>query len=523
MKYICCNDIDSIKELFKFEGGVLALGKGGYYQEVKKSIEFFNLKFRDVLLTDKDVVGIETDSGADFNSYPNNLKIVICTKQINQAVISLEKNSISRDRLIYIDMSCTHERCINIYKKNIAYLMREKHELIISNLSAKKDGRVKVVFLVISKSIWKLDVLYKKLASSKVFEPLICIVPNIKKNSTEMWEEIRQCVVFFNEKNYEVFCPYDFANSRWIELGEIDTDIVFFTFPHRNTRPEYYDLAYFNFLSCYAGYGANVAAIRDGLQFNQVFHNAQWINFSNSRFVSEAYVKYSASKGINVLYAGDLTCESILFSQKESNYNAWRDNNKKRVIYAPHHSIEENEIYKYRLSTFLEFAESIKKIAEKYKDEVDWAFKPHPWLKDKLYAHPDWGREKTDEYYSFWENSSFTQFENADYVELFRKSNTMIHDSASFLYEYLSLKKPVLYLSSDLTEGSLNKLGIDALECCYIANKVNQIEEYVLSLIRGKVEIKAKHENFYRKEFSPYFMDKPSEIIISCIKSKLKL
>lgn len=523
MRFVCCNDIDSIKELFSSKGGVLALGKGGYYQEVKKCIAFFDLKFRDVLLTSETKLGIETDSDADFNSYPKNLKIVICTKQIDQAVISLEKNSISKERLVYIDMSCKHEKCMNIYKKNIASMMQLKHDVMISKLAAKSDDRVKVVFLVINKSIWKLDALYKKMASSNVFEPLICITPNIKKSSTDMWSEITQCLSFFNEKGYQVCCPYDFLNSRWVALDEIGTDIVFFTFPHRNTRPEYYELAYFNFLSCYAGYGANVAAIRDGLQFNQVFHNAQWINFSNSNFVSEAYVKYSAAKGANAYYSGDLTCESILFGSETYKNNGWRNNNKKRVIYAPHHSIEENKIYRYQLSTFLEFAEPIREIAKKYSEKIDWAFKPHPWLKDKLYAHPDWGREKTDEYYCFWENSSFTQFESGDYIDLFRRSNTMIHDSASFLYEYLSLKKPVLYLISDLTEGSLNQLGRDALECCYTASGISEIEEYILKLIKEKVKIKIEHEDFYNKEFLPYFQEKPSYIISSYIRNKLKL
>jgi DivIVA domain-containing protein len=64
-----------------------------------------------------------------------------------------------------------------------------------------------------------------------------------------------------------------------------------------------------------------------------------------------------------------------------------------------------------------------KEFAEKYADRIQWAFKPHPLLRDTLYQHPDWGKERTDAYYGRWESMPNTQLETGAYVELFKQSD----------------------------------------------------------------------------------------------------
>ena len=80
----------------------------------------------------------------------------------------------------------------------------------------------------------------------------------------------------------------------------------------------------------------------------------------------------------------------------------------KKIIFAPHHTIEES---KYSLSSFLKFGEFIKSLAKAYQGKIQWSFKPHPILKSKLYLHPYWGKQKTDAYYNFWKDESYTQLD----------------------------------------------------------------------------------------------------------------
>lgn len=65
---------------------------------------------------------------------------------------------------------------------------------------------------------------------------------------------------------------------------------------------------------------------------------------------------------------------------------------KKKIIWAPHHSLE--DCGGLQLSTFLSYYKFFFELAQKYFNDIQIVFKPHPLLKEKLYQHPDWGKEK---------------------------------------------------------------------------------------------------------------------------------
>ena len=78
-------------------------------------------------------------------------------------------------------------------------------------------------------------------------------------------------------------------------------------------------------------------------------------------------------------------------------------------------------------------------------------FKPHPMLKSKLFR-TKLGKAKTDDYFHFWETQSNTQFNDGEYIELFKQSDAMIHDSGAFLAEYIFTDKPSLTLPTKIRE-----------------------------------------------------------------------
>lgn len=164
----------------------------------------------------------------------------------------------------------------------------------------------------------------------------------------------------------------------------------------------------------------------------------------------------------------------------------------KRVIWSPHHLINEE----VNQSNFLEYADFFKEIAE---SKVVWAFKPHPILKSKLYLHPEWGKERTDEYYQFWQNSEFTQLELGEYEELFLSSDSMIHDCGSFLAEYIYVEKPVMYLLNNKHNGQFfNSFGKAALNSCRIGKTHENIVYFLENLISETILITEEHEIFLK-------------------------
>ena len=95
---------------------------------------------------------------------------------------------------------------------------------------ARKE-RIKVLFFVISESIWQYDELYKIMQGSKYWEPIIYIVPN-STYMTDIDVEVKKTYNYFKNKNYQVV---SYNEKKYInQLNLINPDFVFFTIPYEN-------------------------------------------------------------------------------------------------------------------------------------------------------------------------------------------------------------------------------------------------------------------------------------------------
>ena len=175
---------------------------------------------------------------------------------------------------------------------------------------------------------------------------------------------------------------------------------------------------------------------------------------------------------------------------------------KKRVIYAPHHTIEADGWIHY--STFLSTGEIMSSLRDKYKDQVQFVFKPHPLLKPKLYNMPDWGKARTDAYYKAWANAENSTFVDTDYVDLFKSSDALIHDCGSFIVEYLYVQKPVMHLNTGKIKEELNEEVQEAYHAHYLMYEPGDIEHFITDVvIKGKDTKQQEREVVYRKLLIP--------------------
>ena len=157
--------------------------------------------------------------------------------------------------------------------------MSIKHKEILQNLQNKK--RIKVVFLVLYKTMWKSDTLFKKMQENIYFEPIILVCPDVSYGDKQTFEDMDDTSSYFKNLGYKTIDSYDKKESRWITLDEIEPDILFFTRPHKLTFYEYYENAYLNYLSCYIPYHHEIGDYGDNIaQYNQSFHNAMWKIFT---------------------------------------------------------------------------------------------------------------------------------------------------------------------------------------------------------------------------------------------------
>ncbi len=303
------------------------------------------------------------------------------------------------------------------------------------------------------------------------------------------------------------------------ELTAFDPDIVFLTNPHNLSHSDFYDQLFKYKLCCYVPYTHGVDQYHGNqAQYNQPFHNAMWRIFAPHDVAKRIYQSVSFKKGKNVVVTGYPACEPLL-DRAPIGASAWKtqDREKLKIIWAPHHTIDSPEL---PYANFLRYADNFAALAERHKKNVQWAFKPHPLLKTKLYKHPDWGERRSDQFYDYWKFADNCQLEEGGYVDLFRQSDAMIHDSASFMAEYLYIDKPVQFLQGvENIRDYFNDFGIDAFEACKHARSFEDVEAFVRGLLSDREIVSPKRAAFYKKNIEPYFATPPSEAIINHLKS----
>lgn len=346
----------------------------------------------------------------------------------------------------------------------------------------KKREKINVAFFIISDSEWKFGELYRLLDQDVKFSPTVVVCPLFhKEESYRMYDVMKRTNDTFLKKGYNLLSTYDSEKQEWIDLRKQNFDIIFWGFPYANLTRKEYDISNFpNSLSCYVPYFYGTVKYR--WAFDLLFHNLLWWLFCESDFHKNFYKRKSRMEGKNVYVSGYPPFDSLLTSK--SNTFLWKQSNPNllKIIWAPHHTISGGDGY----SSFLKYSDEMVKIAFHYNDKVQFVFRPHPLLKSKLYQISDWGKERTDAYFKKWVEMPNTMVWEGEYRNLFDTSDAILHDSGSFMVEYLFTLKPALYFASINRLKGLNQVGKEAYYCHTLANSAEDIYNFIDSLLEKK-------------------------------------
>lgn len=372
----------------------------------------------------------------------------------------------------------------------------------IIRIRAKKKP-IKVVFIVQDSAIWKYDSVYQYMEKNSSFEPLILVCPLICYYQNEQATEIfMRTYTYFAEKGYNVLKASEHVyDVNCVSVHSLCPDIIFYSnlwtiYLH----PKYRENALSKYLKCYVNYGFSNTSGTWG--YASTFHQLLWRYFAECEDIKTIALEAQPREMKNIVVTGYPIYDEYIKSS--GNPAAWKVNNPKikRIIWAPHHSIS-TSCEDLQLSTFEVFYESMLDIAIRFKDYVQFIFKPHPLLKQSLYNHPKWGKEKTDDYYEKWTNGENTALVTGAYMDLFKSSDAMIHDCGSFIVEYLYTKKPVMYLGNS-REGQSNIVGLKAYDAHYHGTTIEDVENFLLEVVlTGNDSMKEKRIKFYNEVLLP--------------------
>jgi len=390
-------------------------------------------------------------------------------------------------------------RVLSFISKVYSYYQIKKihiaHNKTIKHL--RKKEKIKVAFFLIFDSSWKYDNVYRLMVANDRFDPVVVICPVINQGLKFMNDEMAKCEDLCIRNGYKYVSSYSKSKDIWINIKyELAPDIIFFTNPHQLTRNEYYITNFLDKLTCYVPYSFRIDYLVE-LQFNQFFHNVVWRNYYETQIHFDIARKIARNKGINVVVSGYPTIDR---NNEKIENNSWRPQNvhKKKIIWAPHWTIPGYQTTQLDWSCFLDYAECMLGIVKEFEKEVQFAIKPHPFLINILSNNDLWGSEKTKEYFEQWKQLKNCQINDGEYWDLFLNSDALIHDSGSFMAEYLALQKPALYTQNrEDVAATFNDFGKLAFECHYKANSENEIRTFIQNIVvNGNDDLAIKRKVF---------------------------
>ncbi|MBR3529024.1 MAG: CDP-glycerol glycerophosphotransferase family protein [Bacteroidales bacterium] len=374
--------------------------------------------------------------------------------------------------------------------------------------------RIEVAFMLTIPGMWKSDYLFRAMRDNPRYHPYVVIYPYswYKGFSREEVDAtLQRTVKFVADKGFEYVVPYDANRGRWEDIKKtLNPDVVIFSSPYKDHLPQYFVYHFRDRLTCYVPY-AFLGLNMGGDNYDLIFHNLVGFYFLETQMHLEDAIGRSRCHGANSVVTGFPGTEVFLRSDYRPT-DVWKaqEHPKKRIIWAPHHTIDDT----LQLSTFLLCCDEMLLLAKKYKDQVQFAFKPHQLLKFKLQKL--WGEERTKNYYDQWATMENTQLEETSYVDLFLTSDAMIHDCGSFTTEYLFVNKPVMYLTHDDHYAErFNRIGLKAFGCHYQGCNIADVERFVRDTVVGNEDPKAAdRKQFFDTYLKPIDNMMPSERVI---------
>lgn len=383
-----------------------------------------------------------------------------------------------------------------------------KHHYFLKEV--RKKEKIRVVFFAMNLSMWRYQNLCKKMLERLDFEVYVVLSPCQTFPIEQQKRDMAVLRSFFSSTNIP-YIDYDFEGLCFDVRKKLNPDILFYPQPYIGVLCKKHDCKYF-FDRLIGYYPYAFWTVLGNWSYNTLFHNVAWKLYYSTDLHKQDAMMLSDNKGRNVVVVGYPTADDFLSSGTFR--DVWKPQTKikKRLIWAPHFTISKERSNVVH-SNFLWMADFMLNLADKYADRLQIAFKPHPRLLTELYVHPNWGKEKADDYYKKWEMLDNGQLDEGDFKDLFMTSDAMIHDCGSFTVEYHYSLNPVMYIleeESDYT-NTLSAFGRKAFEAHYIGRNSLDIIHFV-----EKILFDGEDKMYQvRKEFYDNFLLPPNGISVA--------
>lgn len=372
----------------------------------------------------------------------------------------------------------------------------ENYKIVLKKIKNKfqQKQKIRVAFLVNENQKWSYQSLYEEFDKSEYFEPLVLVT--VDKGAYITINNLEENYNFFKSKNINV--DYAYKDGEFLDLQKFQVDIVFYSQPWEIADIQSIVHVSHFALTMYCPYGYQTFDYEKN--YMQKFHKLLFSYFVENEHNVKRFERYQAGNSENCVAIGypKLDIYTKNYDIDASLY--WKEPEKFRIIYAPHHSF--GNVHTTNIGTFLENGNLILELAKSHPDTT-WIFKPHPWFKHNLITRNKiMTTQEYENYIKEWEKIG-NIFEDVDYFDIFKTSDLMITDCASFLTEYLPSKKPLIRLSNHNCI-KMNDYGEKIISEYYFAYSNEELEKTFNMLVVDRNDPKKEARERLAEEIFDY-------------------
>ena len=321
------------------------------------------------------------------------------------------------------------------------------------------------------------------------FDPRVVVVPDLRWRDARPEDAMERCA-----RDLAGSVPADRlslaargADGEWCDELE-GADLVCYPSPYELSAFRYnprYSVGR-SFLPFSVNYGFYRSLYDRKIMANQSYA-WMWKAFFECEATANEYRAHSAIGGSNVDVVGYVKMDPLA-AELERAARAVSAPRRRRVLVALHHTVEGGANDTLALSNFAEYSDYFMSLPGRFP-EIDFIFRPHPYLL-RILSRPDqWGEERTRDYFARLASMpNVTLSEGAGYFRDFAESDACIQDCGSYLVEYLYTGRPCCYMlkSPDDIARKFAPLGRDCLAQCDIAYCADEIDGFLRDVvIRG--------------------------------------
>lgn len=406
------------------------------------------------------------------------------------------------------------------YKKTLNVLktrLKIAYSLFIIRFFRRK---IRIAFIVIFDSVFPLERVFQLALEDKAFDPYIVVAPDISRGET--WAQKLLTATYENlSRKYGDRCISSMINGQIVDLKD-KFDLCAMANPYDTMTHRYYTIKYL------ASHGMPLITSRyfteTGTVYSNVFNSTTEFHYlwrfyaendTDARTLKKVQKLLAVFKGIKAVGSPKMDCLSFYKELPRK---------RKRIIIAPHHSMDPIGAEKFTISNFPQYSDFFLSLPKRYP-EIDWVFRPHPLTFKTMVLSGRWTDKQHDEYIE--ELIHFTNVEyqkDGDYLETFLNSDGMIQDCSSFLPEYFYTDNPQCYLlrNESAENEQFEPYGRELLSHTYKAFCEADIHNFIQNVVQKNQDDKKTARLQFAKECIIYNFPHASESILHDLKQSLR-